>query len=125
MTRDGAARTRKQCRRDRLRGGQGRDLVAGDGFHEDRFAVHALRCGETRYALNDGVVDALMGGRAFRAEAGDRDIDQIRIEAMQIRIAKATAVERAGPRVLHEHIRAFHNLVQRGPNSGVLEINRH
>ena len=117
---------RVQCRRHRLRREHRRGLVGHDGpdhLRASRLGL-GLDVGEAREALDDRVVDALLGVGSAVAGAADRDVDQARIERAHGRLAEAQPVHHLRPEILHQHVGAGDQLAQDLDALGLLEVDR-
>jgi hypothetical protein len=56
--------------------------------------------------------------------AGDRDVDELRIDLLELLVAETVFLGRAGPEILAEDIRSGDELVQDLPAFGGLEVER-
>ena len=117
---------RVQRRCDRLGGENRGGLVGHDG--PDHLRAPGLRIGlhvgEARKALDDGIVDALLGVGPAVAGAADRDVDQARIERAHGRFAEAQPIHHLRPEILHQHVGAGDQLAQDVDALGLLEVDR-
>ena len=91
----------------------------GTGFIGNRYdagAQRLARCGislgNTPQRLRHGIGAWKIGMRSFGAVAGNRDVDDLRVDLFQVLIAEAVLLRGAGAEVLAEDIGAGHELVQ-------------
>jgi len=95
----------QQRRQHRVGGGHCRDAVdhrAADGVG---FLVLALRPHEPGQALDDLVVGRPVRVRAIGAKAGDRHVNQARVDFAQHLVAEPQPVHHAGAEVFEDNIR--------------------
>src|SRR6267142_2480706 len=93
--------------------------------HADLHRRAALAAGgahDAAHALRDQVIAAARGVRARLPVAGDRAVDQPRVERRQRLVVHAEARGDAGPVVLDEDVGGRHQLLQDGDALGALEV---
>ena len=97
----------EERRRDGLRRGDAGELVRQDGADEPGpFRVGtALHAGEAGEGLDDGVVHRLVGERAVLAPAAHGDVDDVRLDGLQVVVVDAEPRHHARAEVLHEDVR--------------------
>ncbi len=118
---------REQRRRHRLRRGQRRHLVRDDEADHVRatgFDV-GLDRGEPRDRLDHRIVNPLIGVRAAFAEAAYRNIDEVRLDRAQRRLADSHALGDAGAMVLHEQIGARDHPLEQFQAARIAQVERH
>jgi len=114
----------QQRGRHRLGGGERRHLVRQDGAHQPRPLLVGARLhgGEARDRLHDGIVCGLGGERPLLAEAAERDIDDVRPDGADIRLADAEPVHHARAKVLDEHVRRRGEPLQQRHALGLFQV---
>ena len=70
----------------------------------ERHAVHARHIHDARHRLDNHVEGGATRVERVCAEAGDRTVDQPRIDAIHFRRRKALAGQRAGPQVFDQDV---------------------
>ena len=116
----------QQRGRDRLRRGQCCGLVRDHGADHARPAGVAvgLDVGDPGQGLDHRIVDALVRERPGFAEAADRDVDNLRVQGADNVRTEAHRVDRAGAKILHEHIRRARELFHDLNRARLLQIER-
>ena len=115
---------REQRRGDRLRRGERGRLVRNDRAHHPRPAGVAVRLnrGETRKRLDHRIVNALVRIRSGLAEAADRHVDDVVAQSPNDAFAETHPFDRAGTEVLHEHVGARNQALQRRHARRALQV---
>ena len=114
----------KQGGADRLRRGDRGQFVGQDGAHQPRALLvgAGLDGRQAAERLDHRIVDRLVRPRAFLAEAGDRQVDDPRIDRRDVIVADAESLDHAGAEVLHEDIGCPGDLQQQVAAAGLLEV---
>ena len=96
---------------DRLAG----ELVADHCRHIGRLTVHLReQSRDTGAGLNQIVIGGLVGIRTIRAKAVSTTVDDVRLDGAHSFIVVAQAANGIGALVMHEHIGALEQFVERG-----------
>ena len=97
---------RREDRRDRIHAGhQVADRDAGLHRRGARLAVGDARVAhESGHPLEHEIVARQQGARPVLAEAGDRAVDDARVQGADVRVAQPVAPERADLVVLDQHV---------------------
>ena len=111
---------REKRRRDRLRRRDAGELVRQDGADEPwpGSVGTPLHAGEARERLDDRVVDGLVGERPLLAPAAHRNVDEVRLDGLEVLVVEAEPRHDAGAEVLHEDVRRAGEIEDHLPPSG-------
>ncbi len=78
----------------------------------ERQAGHRIGLGDAAERLRHGIGAGQARMRAFRPVAGDRDVDDLRVDPFQVLVAEAVLLGRAGAEVLSEDVGALDEAVE-------------
>src|SRR5215510_5227524 len=115
----------RQGRKRTAEGEDGARLISNGGdAGAHRLAGRRIGLGNAAQRLRHRVRPGQMRVRSLRAVTGDRDVDELRVDLLQILVTKAVLLRRARSEVLAEDIRSCDELAQNVPTLGSLEIER-
>ena len=80
--------------------------LSADGAHQagPQVVGTGLHGGEAGHRLHERIEHRLVRVRAFEPEAGDRDVDDLRIDLANRRLPHADPLGHAGSEVLHHRV---------------------
>ena len=111
---------RRQYRRDDA---VGAGLVGNDRGHEARLVGdHGLQRGKTRARLDDVVIGGLRSHRSRGAVAVGGEINEARIDLLELLVLDAEALGGRRPIVVHQHVSGLGELEQRLAPALLLEV---